>query len=64
MRAFERFERMHGERFLAAGRDDQARRDQRIGRLELADQRQIDRMPAAGRLDIETLAEAVAHAAR
>ena len=45
--AFQRFERMHGQRFLAAGRDDQPRRDQRIGGLEIAGQRQIDLMPAA-----------------
>ena len=44
---------------LGAGRHDQTRRDQGIGGLEGADQRQAHAMPLAVMLDDEVLSEAV-----
>ena len=38
LRAFQRFERMHRKRLLAARRNDKTRRDQRIRGLEIAGQ--------------------------
>ena len=59
-RTLQAFERVHDEALLTARRDDEARRDEGVRGLEIAGERQVDRMADAVALDSQLLAEAVA----
>ena len=57
---FQRLERMHHQRFVAPGANDETRRDERIRRLEITDQRQLHPVAVPPHLVSSLLAEAFA----